>query len=494
MLTTNVNVGDTISVGSASANFLDQAVLLQSVTVTANDTSGIAFGAGSKVTGANGVGSAASVDAGASTNVDVTINAQNIGAGVLSGIVSVPVAVNVTNETTVAVDPAASIAVGSGGATLSANDQTNVTTALSLDDPLNIPVANGVFVFSALDSKVTLSRLTSVTVGSSAVTTQPGMSAPYTLDATGGDIALSATSGGTISNAETSTGLGTVEIDAPVSSTTPSYGDTTTVTVQGVNVTATGLSLTATSGTQYSDSGHLSSIDVEGSTAASVDASDFTVGSDGLVVDAQDNSALSASSVAPDFSQSNPTGPIALARTSAENTFDKSITASIDNSTVNSGGVVRVEAVDNASLSTDVTMVSNATTPSDVSISGGGMVAVNLVNGAVSATIDNSTVSAFGDVQVLAGDSSSVTARAETSTIASGNSTSVSVAGTIALNAIGWSFDTGQPGGAGAEAIAGATLGTIVGSNSFWTDNAPSDPTAPGPTRPTSRRASRTPR
>ena len=113
---------------------------------------------------------------------------------------------------------------------------------------------------------------------------------------------------------------------------------------------------------------------------------------------------------------------MSLAVTSARNVFDRRVTATIDDgSTVTSdGGAVRVQAIDNAALSTDVTMAADAT-GSSVAVSGGGMLAVNLVNGAVSATIDHSTIAAptgdaTGDVQVLAGDSSTVTARAETST------------------------------------------------------------------------------
>ena len=258
----------------------------------------------------------------------------------------------------------------------------------------------------------------------------------------------------------------------------------TFVAVDGVNVSAAGVSLASQSDTNYSELGHLSTLIVDGETATTLSDSGVTVGADGLTLDTQDNSSLSASSVAPDFDPSATqesggaadSGPsISVDRTTAVISFDKDTTALISDSTVESAGVVRVQAVDNVTLSSETVMAANATSSTSISVSGGGGLAVNLVNGAISASIQGSAVTTSGgDVQVLAGDSSSVSSRAETNASATGTSTAAALAGTVALNAIGWSFGTGI-----ADLLA-ASVGTILGTNSFWTDNAPANVTSPG--------------
>ena len=212
-----VSVISTVTVNDSIDN--TDATLMHAVSVTANDTSAVTFGVTSSVT-------AATLDAEANTNVTATIDADHIGTGVLPEFiplsllgVAVQVSANVTNTTTVTVAPGASIGVGAASisaalpaaAWLAANDDTNVTTAVTLDDPVDLPVVGNVLVFSALDSADTLSRVTSVDVGNLSATAAP---AATMLALPGGDIALSATSGGSVSNTETSSGLGTVEIDA----------------------------------------------------------------------------------------------------------------------------------------------------------------------------------------------------------------------------------------------------------------------------------------
>ncbi len=486
VLQSNVTVNDSIDNSDA--------LLLTAVTVTTNNASGVTLSSTATV-------DAATLDAEANTNVNVTITADHVGAGIGNGLYSLPVTVNDTNTTTVTVDLGASVAVGAGtvsasqpdAAFLAATDNTNVTTALTLDDPAKLPVFDNVLLFSAVDSADNLSRTTSVTVGDPSATQAPSTGAPDTLYANGGDIALVATSGGAISNTETSTSLGSVEINATGAS---DNGDVTSVELSGVNVSASGLSLSAVSATNYLDFGHLSTITVDGGVQATVSDSNISVLGGGLSVEAQDNSTLSTSSVAPNFdpataTQVNSDGSgstsavnIGIDRTSSIITVDKIIDADIAGSTVSSGslavagGDVRVQAVDNKSLSSDAIMVADATTSGDTSGAVGGMLAANIVNGSVSATISNSAVTTTkaGDVQVLAGDSSTVTSRAETSSVASSTSTSISASGTIALNAIGWTI-TPSAGG-----LAEATLGTILGSSAFWTDNAPADVTNPGTT------------
>ena len=440
---------------------------IHSVGVTANNTASVTFSPTAVV-------SAGTLDAEANTTINSSISADHLGAGVLPGFVpasladiAVEVSQNVTNSTTVTVDSGATIGVGAGtislakpvAAYLAANDSTDLTTAVTLDDPASLPVVGNVLVFSALDSSDTLSRTTSVDVGNLAATAAPSTSAASTL--LGGDVALSATSGGAISNSETSTGLGTVEINAGGSN-----GNSTSVEVSGVNVNVGALSLTALSNTSYADSGHLSSLTVGGGTEATLSDSGATVATDGLVVSAEDNSTLSTSSVAPNFDPSTATETtgspgdsgtpgasgsgldIAVDRTTSVIAFDKNTTAIVTGSMVSSSGAVRVEAVDNASLSSAAVMAAQSTSSGGASVSGGGGLAANIVQGAVSASIEGSTITTTGggDVSVLAGDSSLVSSRAETSASATGTSTAVGVAGTVALNVIGWAIDTSGGG------------------------------------------------
>ncbi len=479
-----VSVISTVTVNDSIDNVHSD--LLHAVSVTATDTAAVTFGSMSSVT-------AATLDAEANTSVIATINADHIGTGVLPGFVpasllgiAVQVSENITNSTTVTVASGATIGVGAGSATqpaayLAASDVTDAMTTVTLDDPVSLPVVGNVLVFSALDSADTLSRVTSVDVGNLAATAAPASGAANTLDSNGGDIALSARSGGTVSNTETSTGLGTVEINAGGAT-----GDSTSVEVAGVNVSANGLSLTALANTSYSESGHLATLTVGGATDATLAYAGVTAGADGLVVSTEDDLSLSASSVAPNFDPATAmeTGgtagsglQIAVNRTTSVISFNKDVIALVTGSTVTSSGVVRVQAVDNTSLSSDAVMAADSASSTGASVSGGGTLAANIVNGAISASIENSTVSTTGgtsDVQVLAGDSSTITSRAETSASATGTSTAVGIAGTISLNAIGWTIGTTDGG------LLGATVGTLLGTNSFWTDNAPTDPTASG--------------
>src|SRR5262249_52790706 len=159
----------------------------------------------------------------------------------------------------------------------------------------------------------------------------------------------------------------------------------------------------------------------------------------------------------------------------ALNKFDKDVVAIISNSTVSSSGVVRVQAVDNATLTSDAVMSVDAATTGKVEATVGGMLAINSVLGAVSASIEGSNVTTRGgnsDIQVLAGDTSTITAHAETSALASSGGT---IAGaTIALNTVGWQ-QSGNP--------LTATVDTILGTGG-WTDESASNhtPTANGAT------------
>src|SRR6202043_1710773 len=79
-------------------------------------------------------------------------------------------------------------------------------------------------------------------------------------------------------------------------------------------------------------------------------------------------------------------------------------------------------------------------------------------------------------VRVLAGDTSTIPARAETSALASSQGTAVAAGATIALNVIGWEFS-------GTGGLLAATVDTLLGSDvATWTDPFPTDVTASGNT------------
>ena len=483
-VTTNVTITDSI--------VSNDEILVDALTINSTNQSEITFGALSRV-------SATSIDATANTTVTATINATNVDAigSVLAAYTpnifgtELQVEININNTTTVTVVSGAQLSATSGDITLAALDATTATTTLQLADPPSIPVVGNVLVFSALDSQDNLTRVTAVDVGNLSASSRASTGATPTLNATG-DVNLSAASGGAISNSEMSKALGTVEINAGGNN-----GDSTSVEIDGVKVQAAGLSLTTESATNYVVSGLLSSITIGGETDAEVANSIVNVGADGLVVSTEDDSTLSSTATSPDYDASQATlkgtsggsdpdasheakgTVISVSYTTSLNTYDKNIIAIVTNSSVTSSGVVRVQAVDNVTLSSIAAMSVDAATTGKVAASGGGMFAANDVLGAVSASIEGSTVATTGgtsDIQVLAGDTSTITARAETSALASSQGTAVAAGATIALNVIGWEFS-------GTGGLLAATVDTLLGSNvANWTDPFPTDVTASGST------------
>ena len=111
------------------------------------------------------------------------------------------------------------------------------------------------------------------------------------------------------------------------------------------------------------------------------------------------------------------------------------------------------------------------TTVIDVgSVGASGTFAANSVLGAVTASIESSSVTTTnsGDVQVLAGDSSVVDARAQAGSTSTGGSISGAVAGAFAINAIGWQ---------GATSLLAASVNALLGT-AYWTTEQPSNVTA----------------
>ena len=290
-VTTNVTITDSI--------VSTDEILVDALTINSTNQSEITFGALSRV-------SATSIDATANTTVTATINATNVDAigSVLAAYTpnlfgtELQVSININNTTTVTVVSGAQLSATSGDITLAALDATNATTTLQLADPPSIPVVGNVLVFGALDSQINPTRVTAVDVGNLSASSRASSGATPTLNATG-DVNLSATSGGTISNSEMSKALGTVEINA-----SGNNGDSTSVEIDGVKVQAAGLSLTTESDSNYVVSGLLSSITIGGETDAEVANSVVSVGADGLVVSTEDDSTLSSTATSPDYDAS----------------------------------------------------------------------------------------------------------------------------------------------------------------------------------------------
>src|SRR5205807_2872950 len=145
---------------------------------------------------------------------------------------------------------------------------------------------------------------------------------------------------------------------------------------------------------------------------------------------------------------------------SAVNTFDKDVVAKLSNSSVNATSTVRVTALNNTSivsLADTETIVITTTVIDKGSVAFAGTFAANTVLGAVSASIEGSSVAttATGGVQVLAGDTSDIDARAQAGSTSTGGSISGATAGTAAVNAIGWK----TPG------LLTATIDTLLGTS-----------------------------
>ena len=312
---TSVTLDDTITAAGSDGDSLT------SVTIGATDVSQITFGSAASISsGTVGVG-AATVDIGATTNVNINITADHLADGVLARLVpivsdlpgldgdKVHIQTTVTNTTAVIlpVNSAAmilqsglgTVAGSDASVLLSAVDTTNVTTALTTSPTSYLPLVNSALVFSTVDSSVSLGRTTEVLVGDVTpdVLTSASIPASKIIQAQG-DADLMAASDGSIQNVETSDSVGSTENTAGSSG---SPGDVTVVELRGVRLDVAGLTASATSGTDYLASSHLVSNTIYGKTDALIDFANVTTGADGLSLSSQDNSIVMATAQSIDF-------------------------------------------------------------------------------------------------------------------------------------------------------------------------------------------------
>ena len=329
----------------------------------------------------------------------------------------VGLAVTIANTTEVVIASGAQVDAGSGevGSTgdslvINAADQTNVITEFQPASTVYLPLINGVVIFSAIDSTISLDRTTDVLIGDTNSTaanptlaagldthdtaSTPSLSANNTLQATG-DAAVTASSGGSIMNEETSdpaqgSAVGSTETTAGSSSASP--GDTTIVELRGINVNVGGLAASATSATDYLSESHYVTNTVFGATDGLIDHSNVTAGVGGLSLISTDNSTLTAIADSFDINSEHLTGGIdqftlTVSATDALNSLDKDVSAQLVNSIhVTSGGTVTIEAVDNETIvaTADTETVTITTTPLDKGyFEFGGTFAANAILGQV---------------------------------------------------------------------------------------------------------------
>ena len=484
---TNVNLTDTV-MASDGEN-------VSAISIAGTDTSEVVLSSAASVSGGT-------VDLAANTSVNVTIAAGNLANSFLEGTSTfvppsatsseVEVTTDITNTTEVTVPTGAVITqtgsgtIGTTGAAvaLSATDNTTVTTTLSTIQTAYLPIFNGVLVYATVDSANTFDRTTEVTVGNTASTTEATSSTTPIISAVG-DVDLTATSGGDVQNIETSDSIGTGENN--VGSSPNSLGDTTLVQVQAVNIEAGGVDASATASTTYLVQSHVVSNTVYGETEALVDYSYIGAGLGGLTIDAQDNSALTAIGESFDIDTESVPGidtiEFAVTESSAVNTFDKNVEATLSNSIAISGGEVTVEAVNNTTIvayAQTETITITTTILDKARFSVGGTFAANTVLGQTSASIAGSAVTTqtadatganptnVGDVQVLAGDTSVIDSDAEAGAISTGGATNATASENVAVNVIGWT---------GASSLQSATINGLLGTD-FWTTETPSNVTA----------------
>jgi hypothetical protein len=519
---TNVNLTDHVNATTGSD--------LAAITVVGTNTSTVTLGAAAQVSGS-------SVDIGATTTINSTINAADLADSFLNSAQTivpssatgtlVELQTDMTNTTEVVVPATAQVTAGTGvvggGTTgpslvLAATDSTNVTSDFTPAQTLYLPLLNGVLLFSAVDSSVALDRTTEVLVGDMS-TTMPTISSTATINSAG-DASITATSGGRIVNDELSdvnlgSSVGSAEtygegftFNGATQVNAGTAGDTTLVELRGVKIDGPndgGLAVSATSDTNYLASAHYVTNTVYGVTNALIDYSNVTAGPDGLSLESQDTSALTAIAQSLDINSQHIIGidtfTVTVSATSAVNTLDKDVSAKLTNSTVNSSGEVTLQALDNETIIAlaDTQTVAITTTPLDKGyFSFGGTFAANSILGQVIASIQASTVTTStvdtgsataGDVQVLAGNTSIIDAEAQAGTTATGGSIAAGGAAAVAINTIGWSGTTGlavigtdtgtvnstthSTGLDVLEAAVNALLGT-----SFWTHETPSNVTA----------------
>ncbi|MEP6563584.1 MAG: LEPR-XLL domain-containing protein, partial [Mesorhizobium sp.] len=401
---------------------------------------------------------------------DLATMAKNVIAGFTNSQVASNV--TVTNTTTTSVDAAAKI-IQTGGVIndaaidvqISAADDSRVAVDLQTETDVLIPGTEGIVIFSAISSNTNVSRTTGVTVGpaTAAVSTHPTAISAH------GDVTVAASSQGEVRNAIVSGALGSVTNVAT---------DATKSLVRGVTVNAGGLATSAVSATTYRSTGLDSENRVTGETSAGIDESVVNAGVGGVSVLAGDYSTFIA--IATPFQpRVNPddTAPSTqVARVSVINMVAKTTAASISQSDVNSDGTVTVAAINQTNLlaySSSSPLGADADAPVVAKNAVAGVLAVNVVNGSTTATIDLSDVQTTGsaDVVVSATDNSFVDATIYVDIdgrgpVSLGMGSSKAVTGLEALNVIGFSV------GSTAADIARATLDVLLGTQ-FWTNEQP---------------------
>ncbi|MGB3645615.1 MAG: LEPR-XLL domain-containing protein, partial [Mesorhizobium sp.] len=401
---------------------------------------------------------------------DLATMAKNVIDGF--GTSQVSSKVDVTNTTAVSIDATSRVTQtgNAGGVQVAAADDSRVAVMLQTEKDDLIPAAKGIVVFSAISSDTDIDRTTSVTVGQA---TGIVSAKPTTIDAQG-DVAIGASSTGEVRNAIVSNALG---------ATTNVATDKTAALVRGVTVKAGGLMVSAGSDTTYSATSLDSENRVTGETSATVAESVIDAGAGGVSVLAGDYSTFIAiaNPFQPRLDASEPAPSAQVARVSVINMVNKTTSASISQSDVDSEGTVTVSATNQTNLlaySSTAPVGVDADTDTDgnpvvVKNAVAGVLAVNVVNGSTTAAIESSTVTTTGaaDVAVTATDDSFVDATIYVNIdgrgpVGLGMASSNAVTGLEALNVIG--FDIGTT----AADLARATLDTILGTT-FWTHEQP---------------------
>ncbi|MGB7962693.1 MAG: hypothetical protein WCF12_07000, partial [Propionicimonas sp.] len=380
---------------------------------------------------------------------------QGIGLPLVNALVRV----NATNTTLARILSGATVTVGGSpisgaepaSALISAVDDTDITitivdgsAATRLDGSLGTSAR---FAFENLQAHVTLSR-----------DTQAILASPI---ATSGLVAVRARNEGTVVGIVTSDLVGIVRH-------TVTKDDAITA-VRNVTLGVGGLEVSATSAGTYDATAKDARNDVTGATSAGIFDSNITAGGQGVAVQAQDLSTLTAHAGG---SVLRPETPLVTTTvTLAWNLLDRTTSAIVNGSTITEAGDIDVLASSDAILVSQTSAASMATKTGAIgsnAVALAALFAANVVRGAVTASVTTSTLSGLNVRIVALAGGAVIDATSQVSAIAASGGALVdllpkfSLGVALAVNFIGWAVAQTALGAflAAINTLLGSTFGT----------------------------------
>lgn len=247
--------------------------------------------------------------------------------------------------------------------------------------------------------------------------------------------------------------------------------DTVRVAVRGVSVAAASLAVAATNDTTIESRAVQARNLLTGSTKAVVETARLTATGGAVSVVAMDatkaqaivepirTDTLEEESDAEEAKREQ----IGIARSSAVNTVERDITATVTNSVVTGAQGVALTAQNALELTTNAKAVVAAS-----KFGVAGSYAVNIVLGSTTATVQGGSVSAAtGDISVNASDVTNIDSRVQTSVAGESKSGGTAIGGAAAFNIVGYRPDGLTGSDKLADKVVGMAIEAILGSGFF---------------------------